>query len=158
MLTFSSDGTFFRSGDTHPVPSGAHGAWRQIGDKEYDATYIASDSIKVESGSEAPKPGYILLQAPRTDNEFTGVAKVSTRDLQDKEIGTSENASRRKTYSGEAVLGTRLAEHCGDIQPFVCILTIGLRRIFGPLPYARRPRPLSLGRYRSDCEPSIGEA
>jgi hypothetical protein len=41
MLTFSSDGTFFRSGDTHPVLSGGHGAWRQMGDKEYDATYIA---------------------------------------------------------------------------------------------------------------------
>ncbi len=25
MLTFSSDGTFFRSGDTHPVLSRAHG-------------------------------------------------------------------------------------------------------------------------------------
>jgi hypothetical protein len=26
LLTFSSDGTFFRSGDTHPVLSGGHGA------------------------------------------------------------------------------------------------------------------------------------
>src|SRR5437867_3859191 len=26
LLTFSSDGTFFRSGDTHPVLSGAHAA------------------------------------------------------------------------------------------------------------------------------------
>ena len=26
LLTFSSDGTFFRSGDTHPVYSGGHGA------------------------------------------------------------------------------------------------------------------------------------
>jgi hypothetical protein len=41
MLTFSSDGTFFRSGDTHPVLSGAHGAWKRVGDKEFNATYIA---------------------------------------------------------------------------------------------------------------------
>src|SRR5215813_9132273 len=41
LLTFSSDGTFFRSGDTHPVLSGAHGAWKRVGDKEFDATYIA---------------------------------------------------------------------------------------------------------------------
>ena len=30
LLTFSADGTFFRSGDTHPVLSGAHGAWRLV--------------------------------------------------------------------------------------------------------------------------------
>lgn len=41
MLTFSSDGTFFRSGDTHPVLSGAHGAWKRVSDIEYQATYIA---------------------------------------------------------------------------------------------------------------------
>ena len=38
MLTFSSDGTFFRSGDTHPVLSDAHGAWRRVGDREFHAT------------------------------------------------------------------------------------------------------------------------
>lgn len=26
LLTFSSDGTFFRSGDTHPLLSGGHGS------------------------------------------------------------------------------------------------------------------------------------
>ena len=36
LLTFSSDGTFFRSGDTHPVLSGAHGAWKRVGDKELE--------------------------------------------------------------------------------------------------------------------------
>jgi len=41
LLTFSSDGTFFRSGDTHPVYSGGHGAWQRVGDREFDATYIA---------------------------------------------------------------------------------------------------------------------
>jgi hypothetical protein len=28
LLTFTSDGTFFRSGDTHPTLSVAHGAWK----------------------------------------------------------------------------------------------------------------------------------
>jgi len=41
LLTFSSDGTFFRSGDTHPVYSGGHGAWKRVGEGEFDATYIA---------------------------------------------------------------------------------------------------------------------
>src|SRR5690242_11506029 len=41
LLTFSSDGTFFRSGDTHPVLSGGHGAWKRMPDGSYDATYVA---------------------------------------------------------------------------------------------------------------------
>jgi len=53
MLTFSSDGTFFRSGDTHPVVSGAHGAWKRVNDNEYHATYIAFRFDQRESGSEA---------------------------------------------------------------------------------------------------------
>lgn len=89
LLTFSSDGTFFRSGDTHPILSGAHGAWKLVGDREFDATYIAFrfDESRKWIGSTktrihiAPGPG---------DNEFTGVAKVSIRDMQDIEIGTSE--------------------------------------------------------------------
>src|SRR4051794_21135427 len=41
LLTFSSDGTFFRSGDTHPVLSGGHGAWKLVGPNLYNASYVA---------------------------------------------------------------------------------------------------------------------
>jgi len=41
LLTFSSDGTFFRSGDTHPVLSGGHGAWKLVGPSQYSASYVA---------------------------------------------------------------------------------------------------------------------
>jgi hypothetical protein len=41
LLTFSSDGTFFRSGDTHPVLSGGHGSWKRVGGQDFDATYVA---------------------------------------------------------------------------------------------------------------------
>jgi hypothetical protein len=41
LLTFSSDGTFFRSGDTHPVLSGGHGAWKQVAPNLYQASYVA---------------------------------------------------------------------------------------------------------------------
>ena len=89
LLTFSSDGTFFRSGDTHPVLSGGHGAWKQVGDGEFDATYIAFrfDQSGKWIGSTMTR---IHIVAVPGGNEFTGVAKVSTRDLQDKEVGTSE--------------------------------------------------------------------
>jgi hypothetical protein len=89
LLTFSSDGTFFRSGDTHPVLSGAHGAWKQVGDKEFDATYIAFrfDQNGKWIGSTKTR---IHIIAESGGNEFMGVAKVSTRDLHDNEVGTSE--------------------------------------------------------------------
>jgi len=89
LLTFSSDGTFFRSGDTHPVLSGGHGAWKRVGNGEFDATYIAFrfDQDRKWIGSTTTR---IHIVPGPGDNEFKGVAKVSTRDLQDKEIGTSD--------------------------------------------------------------------
>jgi hypothetical protein len=89
LLTFSSDGTFFRSGDTHPVLSGGHGAWKRVGDREFDATYIAFrfDQDRKWIGSTMTR--IHIIPGPG-DDEFKGVAKVSTRDLQDKEVGTSE--------------------------------------------------------------------
>ena len=89
LLTFSSDGTFFRSGDTHPVLSGAHGAWKRVGDREFDATYIAFRFDENRKWIGSTKTRIHIIAGPG-DNEFTGVAKVSTRDLQDNEVGTSE--------------------------------------------------------------------
>jgi hypothetical protein len=89
LLTFSSDGTFFRSGDTHPVLSGAHGAWKRVGDRDFDATYIAFRFDQDRKWIGSTKTRIHIISGPG-DDEFSGVAKVSTRDLQDKEIGTSE--------------------------------------------------------------------
>jgi hypothetical protein len=89
LLTFSSDGTFFRSGDTHPVLSGGHGAWKRVGDKEFDATYIAFRFNRDGKWIGSTKTRIHIISGP-DNNEFKGVAKVSTRDLEDYEIGTSE--------------------------------------------------------------------
>ena len=89
LLTFSSDGTFFRSGDTHPVLSGAHGTWKRVGDKEFHATYIAFRFDQSGKWIGTTKTRIHIIPGPG-DDEFTGVAKVSTRDLQDNEVGTSE--------------------------------------------------------------------
>ena len=90
LLSFSWDGTFFRSGDTHPVLSGAHGAWKRINDREYQTTYIAFrfDQSGKWIGSNKTR---IQITLGPDGNEFTGVAKVSVRDLQEKEEGTSES-------------------------------------------------------------------
>ncbi len=89
LLTFSSDGTFFRSGDTHPVLSGGHGAWTRVGEREFDATYIAFRFDENRKWIGSTKTRIHIISGPG-DNAFTGLAKVSTRDLQDKEVGTSE--------------------------------------------------------------------
>jgi hypothetical protein len=89
LLTFSSDGTFFRSGDTHPVLSGGHGAWKPVGEKEFDATYIAFRFDQDRKWIGSTKTRIHIISGPG-DDEFAGVAKVSTRDMQDNEIGMSE--------------------------------------------------------------------
>ena len=100
LLTFSSDGTFFRSGDTHPVLSGAHGEWKRVADKQFDATYIAFrfDENRKWIGSTKTR---IHIVAGPGDNEFTGMAKVSTLDLQDKEVATSETRLEGKRIQVE---------------------------------------------------------
>jgi len=100
LLTFSSDGTFFRSGDTHPVLSGAHGAWKRVGDREFDATYIAFRFDENRKWIGSTKTRIHIIPGPG-DNEFTGMAKVSTRDLQDKEVGTSEVRLEGKRIQAE---------------------------------------------------------
>src|SRR5262245_63255501 len=79
LLTFSSDGTFFRSGDTHPVLSGAHGTWKRVGDKEFHATYIAFRFDQSGKWIGSTKTRIHIIDG-RGDN----------RHLQDKEVGTSE--------------------------------------------------------------------
>src|SRR5437773_1222291 len=54
LATFTSDGTFFRSGDTHPVLSVAHGVWVPVSESDFDATYIALrfDENRAHVGSQ----------------------------------------------------------------------------------------------------------
>lgn len=89
LLTFSSDGTFFRSGDTHPVYSGGHGAWKLVGDREFDATYIAFLFDENGKWIGSNKVKIHIIQGPG-DNEFTAETKSSRRDLQDNEISTAQ--------------------------------------------------------------------
>jgi hypothetical protein len=89
LLTFSSDGTFFRSGDTHPVLSGGHGAWKRVGDREFDATYIAFRFDQNGKWIGSTKTRIHIIPGPG-DDEFTGMAKVSVCDLEGNEIGKSE--------------------------------------------------------------------
>ena len=96
LLTFSSDGTFFRSGDTHPVLSGAHGAWKQVAPNVYEASYVAFafDSSGAWSGMNRNN---LQIRLAADGNLFQGTAKSSNRDLQENELrrGTSTLEGRR---------------------------------------------------------------
>ena len=102
LLTFTPDGTLFRSGDTHPILSIAHGVWKRISDREFDATYIALRFDQNRRFIGTQKTRMRITQGPG-DDEFTGLAKVSVLDLNDKQEQASE---------------TRLAGKRIQVEPF----------------------------------------
>ena len=89
LLTFDSDGTFFRSGDTHPVLSVAHGVWTQIGNGEYEGSYVALrfDENRNHVGSQNTR---IHISVGSNPDEFTGLARVRTLALDGSVQTTSE--------------------------------------------------------------------
>ncbi|MCX7149959.1 MAG: hypothetical protein NTY05_11215 [Rhodocyclales bacterium] len=96
LLTFSSDGTFFRSGDTHPVVSGGHGAWKLVGPNQYNASYVSFSFDQTGKWTGINRNNLQLSLGP-DGNEFTGTVKTSNRDLQDNILstGTSPLAGKR---------------------------------------------------------------
>ena len=96
LLTFSSDGTFFRSGDTHPVLSGGHGAWKLVGPNQYNASYV-SFSFDQSGKWIGINRNNLQLSLSPDGNEFKGTVKSSNGDLQDNVIrtGTSPLAGKR---------------------------------------------------------------
>lgn len=84
---FSSDGTFFRSGDTHPVLSGAHGAWKSVGPNTYEASYVAF-TFDAAGKWNGYNRNNLRIVVSADGNEFTGMAKTSNRDLQENVKGT----------------------------------------------------------------------
>ena len=83
LATFSSDGTFFRSGDTHTTFSGAHGTWKAVGPNLYQGTYVGL--LFDQSGKFVGYARNNFQISLSGDNELKGDVRVSTRDLQDKE-------------------------------------------------------------------------
>lgn len=100
LLTFNSDGTFFRSGDTHPTLSVAHGNWKRVSDREFDATYIALRFDENRKLVGTQKTRIRVTHGPGQD-QFTGLAKVSTLDPKGKEVGTSETRLEGKRIQVE---------------------------------------------------------
>jgi hypothetical protein len=98
LLTFTSDRTFFRSGDTHPVLSAAHGVWVQVGEREFDANYIALrfDENRAWIGSQ--KTRIRISLGPNAD-QFTALTKTSTVALDG-----SVEATRQGQLRGQRII------------------------------------------------------
>lgn len=96
LLTFSSDGTFFRSGDTHPVLSGAHGAWKSVAPGVYHASYVAF-AFDASGRWVGVNRNNLELRLSADGKSFEGTARTSNRDLQDNVLrrGTSPLEGRR---------------------------------------------------------------
>jgi|SRR5688572_17222403 len=90
LLTFSSDGTFFRSGDTHTLLSGAHGAWKLVSPNVYEASYVAFSFDATGKWTGINRNNLQLTLGPN-GNEFKGNVKASIRDLEDKELRTGSS-------------------------------------------------------------------
>lgn len=102
LLTFSSDGTFFRSGDTHPVYSGGHGAWQRTAEGEFDATYLAFNFDKAGNWIGSNKVRIHIVRGPGP-NEFTAATKTTELDLQDNVM-----AERQGRLTGKRI----------EVEPF----------------------------------------
>jgi hypothetical protein len=89
LLTFASDGTFFRSADNHPIQSVGHGVWLPVGEREFDASYIALrfDDSGTHIGSQKTR---IRISVGPGMDQFTGMAKVSTLGLDGSVQGSSQ--------------------------------------------------------------------
>ena len=89
LLTFTSDGTFLRSADTHPVQSVGHGVWHPVGERDVDATYIALrfDEARAHIGSQRTRLRLTLGPDP---DQFTGLGKVSTLAVDGSVQGMSQ--------------------------------------------------------------------
>jgi len=101
LLTFSSDGTFFRSGDTHPVLSGGHGAWKLVGPNLYNASYVAF-SFDASGKWTGINRNNLQISLGPNGNEFQGTVKSSYRDLEDNVISTGNSPLAGKRIQVQA--------------------------------------------------------
>ena len=90
LLTFSSDGTFFRSGDSHPRFSGGHGAWKMVSRGIYEASYVAFGFDTTGKWTGISRNNLRVRLAPGGDS-FEGTVKTSNQDLQDNVLNTGSS-------------------------------------------------------------------
>ena len=89
LATFASDGTFLRSGDTHPNLSVGHGVWRRVGDGIFELTYVALrfDDARKHVGSQNVR---VRITHDASGNALSALANVSVLDSGGKQTQAFE--------------------------------------------------------------------
>ena len=103
LVTFTSDGTSVRTTDRSPVMSASHGVWKQVGEREFQATWNAFQFDHQGAHIGNQKASFVVRFGPDLDN-FTG-------------DGHGTNMSLDGTVTGKVVgpfQGTRVA-----LEPYV---------------------------------------
>jgi hypothetical protein len=76
LVTFTSDGTSVRTTDRHPVMSASHGAWNQLSEREFEATWHAFQFDEKGTHIGNQKASF-RVRFGSDLNTFTGDAKGS---------------------------------------------------------------------------------
>ncbi|SRR5579884_952424 len=93
LVTVLPDGGFLRTGNTHPTESPAMGAWRQVGDADYEVTYLA---LQFDNAGTFIGHRKTWLQIPLdpSGDSFTGRLRVVTLDRNGAESAPTEGEIR----------------------------------------------------------------
>jgi hypothetical protein len=74
LVTFTSDGTSVRTTDRHPVMSASHGAWMQVSEREFQATWHAFQFDEKGTYIGNQKASFRVTFGADA-NQFTGMAR-----------------------------------------------------------------------------------
>jgi hypothetical protein len=87
------DGGFLRTGNAHPTESPAMGVWRQVGDADYEVTYMALqfDNTGTFIGH---RKTWLRIPLDPSGDSFTGRFRVVTLDLSGTESAPTEGEIR----------------------------------------------------------------
>ena len=87
------DGGFLRTGNAHPTESPAMGVWRQVGDADYEVTYMALqfDNTGTFIGH---RKSWLRIPLDASGDSFTGRFRVVTLDLSGTESAPTEGEIR----------------------------------------------------------------
>jgi hypothetical protein len=79
LVTFIPGGAFIRAGNLHPAETPGHGAWRQVGDFEYEITYMTLQFDK-EGNWIGHRKSWLHATVDPSGTKFTARTRGATID------------------------------------------------------------------------------
>jgi hypothetical protein len=79
LVTFIPGGAFIRAGTSHLSESPGHGAWKQVGESEYDITYVTVQFDK-DGTFIGHRKSWLHATIDPSGTKFTAMARGATID------------------------------------------------------------------------------